>query len=180
MYMRSTFKGQMKQESFFLQITQFCTVTFLMHFSFSLNAKAAPDVKLPSGLIWKQNNLKPLANSANALQLSQLEEDIWMKEIFQENIGTKAARMGLGLMEVPKGAGRSMSGYPTKSLFSKGLIEEGGTQWLWEGWTLAPWGNAVGFLHLSCCFLSSSRMAGTAFVGKESKLVKWAFTSRAE
>lgn len=102
--MRSTFKGQMKQESIFLQIEQFCTVALLMHFGFSLNVNVAPDGKLSSGLIWRQNNVKPRASGDNVHHLPQLEEDICMKAISQEKIGAKAA-MGLGLVKVPKEQG---------------------------------------------------------------------------
>lgn len=75
----------MKKESHFLQIKQFCTITLLMHFSLSLNVKAASGGKLSSGLIWRQSNLKPHANSNNVLQLPQLEEDICMKDIWEKN-----------------------------------------------------------------------------------------------
>lgn len=159
--MRSTFKGQMKQESFFLQIKQFCTITLLMHFGFSLKVEATPDGKLSSDLTWRQNNLKPHANSDNVLQLPQLEEDTCVKEISWEKIGAKAA-MDLGLVKVPKGAGRSAFGHPLPSAYSNVQIKEGGAQCLSEGWTPIPRENAFGFLHVSSCFLWLSRTASTA------------------
>lgn len=66
-----------------------------------------------------------------------MEEDICMKDISQEKVGTKAA-MGLGLVKVPKGAGSAAFGYPPQSVHSKAQLKEGGAHCLSEAWTLTP------------------------------------------